>query len=121
MHRRWLHGSTDEPDRASIRPTSRQATVDIRWRINPCLRSPRFIQGAQIMPFPKQDGRAFTRANIELLQPNQYGVYGLFRPDAWVYVGMGDIRGQLLNHLKGDNPSITRERPAGYVTWVTTD
>ena len=73
------------------------------------------------MPFPKQGGRAFTRANIELLQPNQYGVYGLFRPDAWVYVGMGDIRGRLLNHLNGDNPSITRERPAGYVTWVTSN
>jgi hypothetical protein len=73
------------------------------------------------MPFPKQDGRAFTRDSIEALKPDQVGVYGIYRPDAWIYVGRGDIRSRLLDHLNGDNPRITREKPTGYVSWVTTD
>jgi hypothetical protein len=73
------------------------------------------------MPFPKQEGRAFARSAIEALKPDQYGVYGIYRSDAWIYVGMGDIRARLLDHLNGDNPRITRERPTSYVTWVTND
>ena len=71
------------------------------------------------MPFPKQEGRTFTRDGIEVLNPNQHGVYGIYRPDAWIYVGRGDIRTRLLDHLNGGNPRITKEKPTGYVTWVT--
>lgn len=74
------------------------------------------------MPFPKQDGRAFTKAGIEVLNPNQRGVYGIYRPDAWIYVGKtDDLRKRLLEHLNGDNPRITRERPTGFYTLVTDD
>jgi hypothetical protein len=71
------------------------------------------------VPFPQQTSQPFTKAGIEWLAPNQIGVYGIFRSDAWIYVGRGDIRARLLSHLNGDNPDITKERPTHYVTLVT--
>jgi|SRR5437660_3997018 len=74
------------------------------------------------MPFPQQTVRAFARANIEAITPGQMGCYGLFiQGRAWVYVGKGDIRKRLLDHLNGDNPCITRNRPTHYVTVVSDD
>lgn len=74
------------------------------------------------MPFPTQAPRAFTRANVEALNPNQNGCYGLFvSQGGWVYVGKGDIRKRLLDHLNGDNPCITRNRPTHWVDVVTND
>jgi hypothetical protein len=70
------------------------------------------------MPFA-HPSRPFTRTDVESLNPNQTGVYGLFRADAWVYVGRGDIRDRLLAHLNGDNSCITRERPTHWTAEVT--
>lgn len=71
------------------------------------------------MPFPKQDPLPFTKEGIERLNPNQNGVYGIFRSDAWIYVGRGDLRTRLLAAFNGENPRITRERPTSCVTMVT--
>ncbi len=71
------------------------------------------------MPFPQQETRGFAKAGIEWLAPNQIGVYGIFRADAWIYVGRGDLRARLLDHFGGDNPDITKENPTGYVTELT--
>ena len=71
------------------------------------------------MPFPDQTPRAFNRTNIENLNTGQMGCYGLYREDGWVYVGKGDIRARLLDHLNGDNPCITRENPTSWVDEVT--
>jgi len=73
------------------------------------------------MPFPQQTARAFTKDGIEWLNPNQNGVCGIYRADAWIYVGRGDLRTRLLAHLNGDNPRITKERPTSFVTEVTSD
>ena len=73
------------------------------------------------MPFPKQEFRPFTKEGIEWLATNQNGVYGIFRSDAWIYVGRGDLRTRLLAAFNGENPRITRERPTHYVTLVTKD
>jgi hypothetical protein len=73
------------------------------------------------MPFPQQQPRSSTRAGIEVLSPNQHGCYGIFRDGVRVYVGKGDIRARLLDHLNGGNPRITRERPTHYVAVVTAD
>jgi hypothetical protein len=73
------------------------------------------------MPFPNQTARAFTKANIEAIKPGTIGVYGLFRQGAWVYIGRGDIRARLLEHLGGGNACITREKPTSYVDEVTTN
>jgi hypothetical protein len=71
------------------------------------------------MPFPTQTGRPFGRASIEALNPNQIGVYGLYRQYQWIYVGKGDIRTRLLAHI--NDPGITSYGPTHYVTWVTTN
>ena len=71
------------------------------------------------MPFPEQTPRAFIRASVEGLRPDQIGCYGLYRESAWIYVGRGDIRDRLLDHLNGDNPCITREGATHFVTVVT--
>lgn len=73
------------------------------------------------MPFPTQNGQPFTRSYVEALTENQNGCYGLYRHGAWVYVGKGDIRKNLLAHLNGDNPCITREKPTHFVLVVTDD
>ena len=73
------------------------------------------------MPFPQQDPRPFTRAGIEALNPNQLGVYGIFKQGQWIYIGKGDIRERLLDHLNGDNPCITRYVPTHFVAEITTN
>jgi len=70
------------------------------------------------MPFPPQTQRAFTRPNVEALKPNQIGVYGLFKTNTWVYIGSGDVRSRLLDHLNGDNSCITLEKPTHWVDVV---
>ena len=70
------------------------------------------------MPFADQTPRPFTRQSVEALSPNQIGVYGLFRQGTWVYVGSGDVRSRLLDHLNGDNPCITSGRPTHWVDEV---
>jgi hypothetical protein len=73
------------------------------------------------MPFPKQDPLPFTKAGIECLNPNQNGVYGIFRSGVWIYVGRGDLRTRLLAAFNGENQRITRENPTHFVTLVTND
>ena len=64
------------------------------------------------MPFPQQRPLSFTRFTVESLHPvGSLGCYGLFRKDIWVYVGKGDIRARLLDHLNNDNPCITSQAP----------
>lgn len=68
------------------------------------------------MPFVQELGVPFTRQDVLELPRDMKGVYGLRRISdvAWVYVGKGDIRARLLDHLNGDNPCITRERPTHF-------
>jgi len=70
------------------------------------------------MPFIQQTSREFSRQNVESVNPGQNGVYGLFRQGLWIYVGKGDIRQRLLDHLNGDNPCITRQQPTHWVSEV---
>ena len=78
-------------------------------------------EGQFHMPFNNNTVRPFTRAGIEAINPNQIGVYGLFKPNTWVYIGRGDIRDRLLKHLKGDNPCITRQAPTSWIGEVTSN
>jgi len=45
----------------------------------------------------------------------------LYRPGVWIYVGSGDLRARLLDHLNGDNSCITRQGPTNFVGVVTND
>lgn len=61
----------------------------------------------------------FDRQTVLSLNRGQPGVYALFRPNLWVYVGQSeDIRERLLDHLNGDNPCITQNRPTKFVAEV---
>jgi hypothetical protein len=73
------------------------------------------------MPFSQQPSRPFTKADIELLQPGQMGVYGIFRQNLWIYVGKGDIRKNMLAHVGGDNPDILKYQPTLWVGDITAD
>jgi len=70
------------------------------------------------MPFAQQVPRLFNHGNVEALKPNQFGVYGLFKRGVWIYVGKGDIRKRLLEHLNGDKPCILRNSPTHWVDEV---
>lgn len=70
------------------------------------------------MPFAPQTPRQFNKFNVESLKLNQNGVYGIFRQGQWIYVGKGDIRQRLLDHLNGDNPYIIRKNPTHWVDEV---
>ncbi len=70
------------------------------------------------MPFVEQTPRPFSRSEVEALNRDQFGVYGLHHTH-WIYVGKGDIRKRLLDHLNGDNPCITSATPTHFVGEVT--
>jgi len=72
------------------------------------------------MPFVSQTSRPFTRQNIESLNVNQSGVYGLLKTGVYIYIGKGDIRQRLLDHFNGDNPCISRHQPTHWVGEVVT-
>jgi len=71
------------------------------------------------MPFNNNAVKNFNRVSIEAIDPNQIGVYGIFRDGQWIYVGRGDIRSRLLDHLNGDIPCIQREGATKWVAEVT--
>ena len=67
------------------------------------------------MPFPNQSPIAFTVAGVSSLNQNQTGCYGIYRSGGpWVYVGRGDIRTRLLEHL--NSRAILAQRPTHFVT-----
>jgi hypothetical protein len=76
------------------------------------------------VPFNSNNPRPFTQANVESLNPDQWGVYGLYRQAKWVYIGSGDIRTRLLSHLRGENaadPCIAAEAPTHWIDEVTSN
>jgi hypothetical protein len=62
--------------------------------------------------------RLFKRHEVESLNPNHNGVYGLLRSDAWVYIGRGNIREGLLTHFTADE-AVALERPTHWTAEVT--
>ena len=73
------------------------------------------------MPFVKQNPRPFTEEEVSELKTGLIAVYGLFKSNTWVYVGRGDIRQRLLDHLGGDNACINHENPTHWIAEVTSD
>jgi excinuclease UvrABC nuclease subunit len=73
------------------------------------------------MPFTTQP-RSFTQQDIESLNPRQRGVYGIYRPGTWIYIGKADdLRARMFQHISGTdgNPCILRERPTNWIAEVT--
>ena len=64
---------------------------------------------------PEHPSFSFTRESILANAPAASGVYAIYNPRVWIYVGeTGDLKARLLEHLNGDNPCITRHAPTGF-------
>ena len=58
---------------------------------------------------------AWSHESIVAHVPHASGVYALFDSQKWIYVGeAADVQTELLRHLNGDNPSLTRSLPIGF-------
>lgn len=64
---------------------------------------------------------SFNEGTIKTLKPGQIGVFGIYRRDAWIYIGRGDLVAELLRYVRGDNPQIIAERPTHFCAIVTDD
>jgi hypothetical protein len=73
------------------------------------------------MPFLKQTPRTFTKTSVEVLIPDLEGVFGLFRSNAWIYIGYGDIRAELIRLLNGGNPEVSNARPTHFMAEARSD
>ena len=76
------------------------------------------------MPFLSSDARAFNEAEIMAYEPDQMGVYGIYRGGQWIYIGSGDIRERLLSHLRGGNATdacIKASEPSHWTAEVTSN
>jgi hypothetical protein len=62
------------------------------------------------MPFANKM-RPYTKESILALSANQSGVYGIFHDTVAIYIGSGDLRDRLLDHISGDNACITANTP----------
>ncbi len=69
------------------------------------------------MPFTTEM-RPYTKEDIEILNPKQNGVYGIFKGISAIYIGSGDIRERMLAHINGDNPCITENTPDQWTAFL---
>jgi len=72
------------------------------------------------MPFPDQVLQEFTKETIQRLSPDLRGCYGILADGKYLYVGKGQVRGRLLDHLNGDKPCILNGNPTHFVGAKTT-
>lgn len=73
------------------------------------------------MPFNNDNPRSFDRQGIESFDAGQTGVYAIYNARTWIYVGSGDIRQRLLDHLGGDVPAIGTFAPTHFRAEVSDD
>jgi len=71
------------------------------------------------MPFMKQLPKPFTSDRLLQIKPGLIGCYGLLTDGRWIYIGQGDVRERLLEHLNGDNACITRNAPTHWLAELT--
>jgi len=73
------------------------------------------------MSFDNDKAWSFNREAIESFNIGQTGVYAIYNARKWIYIGRGDIRQRLLDHLDGDIPSISTNSPTHFRAEVTDD
>lgn len=71
------------------------------------------------MPFPKQTAKPFTHATILALKNGRKGCYGLIGGGRMIFIGKGDIKGELLALIEGQNPCVTTNCASHWVEEVT--
>ena len=68
------------------------------------------------MDWAKQDKFPLTRTSVMRNAPEESGVYGLYSPDKWVYIGhKSNIRKALLDYLSGQMPYVLQWQPKYFV------
>lgn len=70
---------------------------------------------------PDKNIRPWTKQAILNLSENLVGVYGIFKKDAWIYIGQGNLQERLLKHFNGDNPCITQAQPTNFTFEINTN
>jgi hypothetical protein len=73
------------------------------------------------MPFHNDRPCLFDRQTIESFDAGQAGVYALYNDQEWIYIGRGEIRQRLLDHLNGNIPAINTNAPTHFIAEITSD
>ena len=73
------------------------------------------------MAFNNDKAWLFNREAVESFNAGQTGVYAIYNARTWIYIGRGDIRQHLLDHLAGDIPDIATHAPSHFRAEVTDD
>ncbi len=64
---------------------------------------------------PGGPGFTFNSTGILANAPAMSGVYAIYKPSAWIYIGESrDVQARLLEHLNGDNACILQQGPTGF-------
>jgi predicted GIY-YIG superfamily endonuclease len=59
------------------------------------------------MPWKNVRSFLYNASSVRQNAPAASGVYGIFTPHEWIYIGESqDLQARLLQHLNGDNPCI---------------
>jgi len=67
------------------------------------------------MPWRNIRSFLYTPVSVCRNAPAAPGVYAIFTPSEWVYIGESlDIQARLLQHLNGDIPCISRSRASSF-------
>lgn len=69
--------------------------------------------------FVQQMPQPFNSFGVSSLAPGYTGVYGIFRQNVWVYIGKGNIKERLTEHLR--NSFILAQGPTHFVTELWLD
>jgi hypothetical protein len=73
-----------------------------------------------MMPF-EYPMRPYNLEEILRINPNQIGVYGIFRDNVAIYIGSGDLRQRMLDHIRGDNTCIAANSPKQWAASVVSE
>ena len=67
------------------------------------------------MPWNSRADYAFTVESIRANAPARSGVYGLYSPSQWIFIGEAqDIQARLLAHYRGDDTGVGYHVPTGF-------
>lgn len=68
------------------------------------------------MPWNNQNTFLYSMNSVLSSATQNSGVYGIFKPDQWIYIGeSGNIKQRLIQHLNRDNECIVRHGPTAFI------
>ena len=68
------------------------------------------------VPWNNQNTFLYSMNSVLSSATQNSGVYGIFKPDQWIYIGeSGNIKQRLIQHLNRDNECIVRHGPTAFI------